>query len=241
MQKGDIMKKVVVDSRIKKSSADTLSTLGYELIKLPPFPALQAPVSAHPDMLIFIFEKNIVCHKDYLAIAKNELEEISALGYTLMVSDEPISSKYPHDILFNALRLGKNIYARLDHISKFISEIAQEEGYALKNVKQGYAKCSVCPVGNNAAITADASLAKAMCADGTDVLLISQKNIRLDGYDTGFIGGCSGSDAENIYFSGNILLHPDGKLIADFCEKHQKKAVSLSDEPLYDVGSLFFL
>ncbi len=235
------MKKVVVDSRIPESSAEGLSALGYELIPLPPFPALQKPVSAHPDMLMFIFGKNVICHKDYLPIAHKELDEIAALGYTLLVSDEPISSSYPRDILFNALPLGKNIYAMLDSVSAFILELAKKEGYSLKNVKQGYAKCSVCPLGDKAAITSDPSLCKAMREDGIDVLLISPKNIRLDGYDTGFIGGCSGSDSENIYFSGNILLHPNGKLISDFCEKHQKKPVSLSDEPLYDVGSLFFL
>ncbi len=235
------MKKVVVDSRINKSLAEGLSALGYELIPLPPFPALQEPVSAHPDMLMFIFGKNVICHKDYLPIAHKEIGEIAALGYDLLVSDEPISSIYPRDILFNALSLGKNIYARLDSVSAFILELAKKEGYSLKNVNQGYAKCSVCPVGEDAAITADPSISKAMREDGIDVLLISQKSIRLDGYDTGFIGGCSGSDLENIYFSGNILLHPDGKLISDFCEKHQKNALSLSDEPLYDVGSLFFL
>ena len=235
------MKKVVVDSRIKKSSAERLCALGYELIKLPPFPALQLPVSAHPDMLIFILGKTVICHRDYLPIAHKELDEIAALGYELIVSDEPISSQYPHDVLFNALPLNKNIYARLDSVSNFILEIAKKEGYSLKNVKQGYAKCSVCPIGEKAAITSDPSLYKAMCADGTDVLLISPKNIRLDGYDTGFIGGCSGEDADNIYFSGNISLHPDEKLILDFCQSHQKNAVSLSDEPLYDIGSLFFL
>lgn len=235
------MKKVIVDSRIPESSAKGLSSLGYKLISLPPFPALQVPVSAHPDMLMFIFGKNVICHKDYLKIAHKELDEITALGYTPIISDEPISSDYPRDILFNALKIGKNIYAKLDSVSKFILDLASKEGYSLKTVKQGYAKCSVCPVGDKAAITSDSSLCKAMREDGIDVLFISPKNIRLDGYDTGFIGGCSGEDSDNIYFSGNILLHPDGKLISDFCEKHQKKAVSLSEEPLYDVGSLFFL
>lgn len=235
------MKKVVVDSRIKKGAEAGLYALGYELIKLPTFPTLQSPVSAHPDMLIFIWGRSVICHRDYIPIARKELDEIAALGYELLVSDEPISSAYPDDILFNALKIGKNIYAKLDSVSKFILELGKKEGCSLRNVKQGYAKCSVCPVGEDAAITSDPSLSKAMREDGIDVLLISQKKIALDGYDTGFIGGCSGSDLENIYFSGNILLHPDGRLISDFCEKHQKKAISLSDEPLYDIGSLFFL
>ena len=46
----------------------------------------------------------------------------------------------PHDVIFNALPLGKSIYARLDSVSKSILEIAAKDGYSTKNVKQGYAK-----------------------------------------------------------------------------------------------------
>jgi hypothetical protein len=99
----------------------------------------------------------------------------------------------------------------------------------------------VCKVGERAAITSDTSLYKAMIADGYDALLISAGHIGITEYDTGFIGGCSGFDGERVYFSGNISLHPDAQAIKDFCAKHGMCAVSLSDEPLFDVGSLFFI
>ena len=65
--------------------------------------------------------------------------------------------------------------------------------------------------------------------------------MRLDGYDTGFIGGASGADDDAVYFCGDVSHHPDADAIKAFCQKHGKECVSLSDEELTDVGTLFFI
>ena len=235
------MKKVIVDSRIPKKCADTLCKMGFELILLPPFSALPAPVSAHPDMLLFVAHRDIICHMDYLEANSDIFEKISAEGYDIIPTDEEISNKYPSDILFNALHISDTVYCKRDFISRFIKDFAARKNFNVRDVKQGYSKCSVCVVSEGAAITSDPSLHRAMSASGLDVLLISSGNITLSGYDTGFIGGCSGQNGDGVYFSGNILLHPDGEKIIDFCAKHEKRTISLSDEPLVDIGSLFFI
>ena len=235
------MKKVLVDSRIPKKCADTLYGLGFELIPLPAFSALPAPVATHPDMLLFIAEKNIICHKDYLSANPDIFEKISAEGYDIITTDEEISNEYPSDILLNALHISDTVYCKQNSISHFIKDFVARKNLNICNVKQGYSKCSVCVVDDDSAITSDPSLCRAMVASGIDVLLISSGNITLSGYDTGFIGGCSGQNGDTVYFSGNILLHPDGEKIVDFCAKHKKTAVSLSEEPLLDIGSIFFI
>ena len=235
------MKMAVVDSRIPRPCAERLRKLGYGLIAMPEFPSLQAPVSAHPDMLLFFADREVLCHKDYLAIAETQIGEIAKCGYDVIVTDENIAPQYPRDVLLNALRIDNKIYCRADSASALILDFARERGYTVRNVKQGYAKCSVCTVGDRAAITSDPALCRAMREDGIDVLSISAGSVALIGYDTGFIGGCSGEDGEKIYFSGNISLHPDGERIVEFCEKHKKTAVSLSDEPFTDVGTIFFI
>ena len=235
------MKMAVVDSRIPRPCAEQLRKLGYGLIAMPEFPSLQSPVSAHPDMLLFFADREVLCHKDYLAIAETQIGEIAKCGYDVIVTDENIAPQYPRDVLLNALRIDNKIYCRADSASALILEFARERGYTVRNVKQGYAKCSVCTLGSNAAITSDPTLCRAMREDGIDVLSISAGSVTLPGYDTGFIGGCSGEDGDKIYFSGNISLHSDGARIIEFCEKHKKTAVSLSDEPLTDVGTIFFI
>lgn len=235
------MKKVIIDKRAPEAVKASLIDMGYSLIQMPPHPALPAPVSAHPDMLLFITDRKVFCHADYKEIAKAEFEEMADAGYEIVTTNEAIGDKYPSDILFNALHLGEHIYGKVNSISELIKEYTISSNITLRSVKQGYAKCSVAKVGERAAITSDTTLYKAMIADGYDVLLISAGHIGISEYDTGFIGGCSGCDVERVYFSGNIDLHPDAKAIKDFCSKHGMCAVSLSDEPLFDVGSLFFL
>lgn len=231
------MKYVIADNRIDKKCESGLRERGFELIKLPCFPVLQEPVSAHPDMLLFLGEGRIACHKDYFSIAQNEISKISEITNTeITLSCEKIDSEYPKDVLFNAAAVGNKLICRLDAVSEKI-----KMGYDIINVKQGYAKCSTCVVSDNAIITADNSIAKAAEKNGIDVLLVSSNGVRLDGYDCGFIGGASGSDQDNVYFCGNVDLHPDGERIKGFCQKHGKAAISLSDEPLYDFGTLMFI
>jgi len=72
-------------------------------------------------------------------------------------------------------------------------EAARRMGLELIPVKQGYAKCSLCIVSENAVITADEGLAYTLCRAGLDVLKIIPGCIRLPGYGYGFIGGCGGA------------------------------------------------
>lgn len=74
---------------------------------------------------------------------------------------------------------------------------------------------------------------------GIDVLTVSEGHISLPPYNFGFIGGSCGERGGKVYFCGSINSHPDGARIKEFCEKHGKTAISLSDRELIDVGSLF--
>lgn len=231
------MKYVITDNRIDENCEISLRQRGLEIIKLPCFPVLQEPVSAHPDMLLFLGEGRIVCHKDYFALAEKEISKISEITKKeIILSCENIGLEYPRDVLFNAAAVGDKLICRLDAASEMISE-----GYDVINVKQGYAKCSTCVVSDKAIITADSSIAKGAEQNGIDVLLVSSGGVRLNGYDCGFIGGASGADKDNVYFCGNVDLHHDGERIKEFCQKHGKVALSLSDEPLYDYGTLIFI
>ena len=235
------MKAVVVDGRIPSECAGTLQSLDFELILMPPWNRLSAPVSSHPDMLLFITGDTVICHAGYYAVARDPVERILSVGYRLILSDENCSTEYPHDILFNALPAGGYLYCLEKHLSGAVRMVTEKAGIRTVNVRQGYARCSACIVGENAVITSDVSLDRALREHGTDVLLISPGNIRLDGYPCGFIGGASGYDNENVYFAGNLALHPDADKIESFCIRHGKRAVSLSADPLTDIGTMFFI
>ncbi len=236
------MKKFVLSSDTLPSECQcSLISLGYTPLLLPKCQRLQDGVASHSDMLVFFFGKKYLCTKEYYFQAKDIFEQINALGYAPIFTDEIHGKDYPSDVLFNALPLGKHIYGLSSALSKDLTNLANMNGMEIVNVRQGYTKCSVCKVSENAIITADTGIAKAAQEREADVLKISAGHVRLDGYDCGFIGGASGADEKSVFFCGDILSHPDGEAIIDFCAKHGKACISLSNEPLFDVGTLFFL
>ena len=106
------------------------------------------------------------------------------------------------------------------------------------NVRQGYCKCSCLNVSENAVITDDECIYKALCLNEIDALLISKGDITLNGHDYGFIGGASGKISKtDILFFGDVTKHRDYKKIAGFIEKHGCKIISL-DFPLTDFGGI---
>jgi hypothetical protein len=233
---------VITDRRIDNSSLSALENYGFEPILLPPADYLAKAVSAHTDMLVFIGFGRLFCHEKYYAKNASVIDRISSLAaLDLVLSDEPTGEKYPSDVLFNACVVGNRLICNENTVSKLILELARENGYEIISVPQGYTKCSVAVVSDNAIITADKAIAVACKSAELGVLEISEGHISLPPYEFGFIGGASGVCDDKVYFCGSIDLHPEGEQIKDFCKKHKKNAVSLSGGELQDVGSLFFI
>jgi len=228
----------VVDRRISPVAVEKLRKYGYDCILMPPFTSLAEPVSAHPDMLVFCFDNLLITHSGYYKIAKKEIDLICRkCGFKLILSNEKISKSYPEDVLFNAALIGDKIIGNIKHLSKVLKNEAEKRNIKLLNVNQGYAKCSICKISENAFITADKGIAKAL--EGQfDILTISDGYVDLKGYDTGFIGGATGADDTNVYFCGDIEKHTDSEKIKAFCKKYSKKAVSLTNDNLYDIGTI---
>ncbi len=233
--------KVITDSRIPMSAKEKLIRDGFDIIELPLWNRLAPPVSGHPDMLLFFADNKIITHRGYSELASKQISKLIGQGFEIILSDEKISDKYPNDILFNCVEFENAIFGNEKHTSKHIIEYAISRSKRFVSVKQGYAKCSVAKISENAAITADKSLYKAMIKNGIDVLLISPGGVTLEGYDYGFIGGATGGCCDKIYFIGDPLLHPDGAAMINFCEKHKKSPIALSSEKLFDGGSLLFI
>ena len=226
----------VADCRITRAIEDALYNYADKIIKLPPHPSLATPVASHPDMLIWRVGKKIVTYESYLTIAKKELDEISRLGFELTVDTSLPCATYPKDVRLNAATVGDRVIAN----KKYVSELIKNSPLELIHVNQGYAKCSTAVVSDDAIITSDPSIYDVAIKNGIDALKIRAGHVRLDGYDTGFIGGCSGSVDEALLFTGDLSRHPDAQAISDFCAYHKKRPVSLAKQDLYDYGTVFF-
>lgn len=232
----------VIDCRLPEKCRESLAARGFEPLPLPPFKKLSAPVASHPDMLLFISDGILITHKDYYEVAKAEIDRIASAGkLNILLSDEEIGDTYPHDIIFNAALVGNSVLCLEKAISKHIKVLADETGRRTVNVNQGYTKCSTVIVDKNAVITSDRTVALAARECGIDLLFVRPGYIELPGYDTGFIGGASGRLGDKIYFCGDLDTHPDAMAIKAFCAAHCRTAVSLSDDRLFDAGTIFFI
>ena len=219
-----------------------LSDLGFEVRILPHDPRLADPIRSHADMLIFNIKEYIFCSAKYYSKAINIFEELTEYGYKTVKCDVELSDKYPYDIAFNMGIIEDIIWGKIEHNAKEVLKYAKSLGFELVNTNQGYAKCSTLILGNKAIITADegiSNIAKSKCKP---VLKInnSPESVELPGYNYGFIGGASGVLENNIYFTGEILSHPQGRFIKEFCEELGFKTICLSSKKLLDIGGIMF-
>jgi ferredoxin len=221
-----------ISKNADKKIIDALEQGGIEIKSLAPFSALSYPVDTHSDMLLLMINDTVFVHKDY----KIDLTDFK----NIIKIDEPISNKYPNDVLLNIAVVGKNAFCNTKHASKTVLKYLEENNYAIHHVAQGYAHCSTCIVSESALISADLGIVQEAQKAGIDALLISNGHISLPPYNYGFIGGSCGSCGDKIYFCGSLEFHPDGNKIRQFCEKHGKNAVELLDAPLIDIGGILF-
>ena len=234
--------KALIDCRADASLLSALKSHGFEPITIPPADYLQAGIASHTDMLIFIGFDRLFCHTSYYEKNKSLIDSLAACSQlTLTISDEPVGAKYPSDVLFNACLIGNRLICNEKTVSRFILDAAIEKKYEIINVPQGYTKCSICTVSDNAIITADHPIATACKALDINVLEISEGYVALSPYSHGFIGGASGMCGDMVYFCGSLSTHPDAGRIVDFCRAYGKTAISLTDSALIDVGTIFFI
>ena len=233
---------VLTDCRINENCLTELKNLGFEAIFMPPALNLQSGVSSHTDMLLFLGFGKLFCHGEYYRINTELIERIANRAkLEVVLSDEKWSAEYPHDVLFNACTVGKRLLCNEKTVSRLIIDEARSQGYGIINVPQGYTKCSVCVVSDNAIITADRAIAAACTSAGIDALLVTEGHVSLPPYEFGFIGGASGVCGDNIYFCGSLDTHPDSQNIKGFCQKYGRSVISLSNDTMQDVGSLIFI
>ena len=212
--------------------------------------ALEHPVASHIDMqVIHLYRENILSapveeckvNKRYTA----QLDELPCKVKKL-VDDKaivfsglsPLEPKYPGCAAYNVLLLDKMAIFNPKCIDLNLNNKLFELDYRPIYVKQGFARCSVCVVREDAVITADTGIAAALRRESVDVLLIRPGFISLPGYDTGFLGGATFKIADDtLAFTGRLDGHPDRDLIFAFLEKYGVCAVTLSEQPIFDIGS----
>ena len=228
----------LVDERISDKCFSALTDRGFYPVRLPKMPSLPSPIASHTDIISFKLKEKLFFSRKYFELFR---EQLSPLGsQNLLLTDMSQGEKYPLDAIFNGLLISDILFCKSDTFSKEILAEAEREGIRIVHVNQGYPACTTLKISENAAVTADRGMEKALLKEGISVLFIENGDISLPPYDYGFIGGCAGIYKDEIFFLGDIKRHRDCDRICDFITSLKKKSTSLSDEPLSDLGGIIF-
>ncbi len=227
---------VLLDRCAPPSVQNALTAMNVKIIHSGIIKTITSAVSTHPDMSLHHVGENVfVCSKalyDYY-------QSVLPGNIILHCGSSTLGGNYPDDIAYNIARVGRYAIHHLKYTDPVIRSLLEKQNVTFIHVSQGYSKCSVCLVAENAIITADRGIASAASYEHIDVLLITPGSIELRGMEHGFIGGASGLlKKHTLLFAGNIAAHPDFGAIDAFCNRYGTQIVSLSNDNLVDIGSI---
>lgn len=227
----------IVDRKMPDSMVEKLKVFG-DVYKSTKIYIEDESVSTHPDMQIhFICTDTAVCHPD----TAKYYEEILPAHIKILKGEIKAEGTYPRICAYNIARVGKFVICNTKYAEKSIIDFYIENGYEIIHVNQGYAKCNICPVSNNAFITEDVGIFNATKeTEGITPILVEHGSVNLKGFDYGFIGGASGLFENKLLFCGSLAENPNKEKILYALKTYGCEYAELSDKALSDFGSIMF-
>ncbi len=226
---------VIIDYRAQNETIEELERMGFKVIPTLKVPALYDAINGHADIQVFKTKSGLIVAPEVFEYYKNTLSDVN-----IIKGSNKLQNVYPYDISYNCANLGNYLICKRLHTTIEILEYGLRYKKEILNVNQGYSKCSVCIINENAIITADKSIAKVCKEHKIDVLEIDEGYIELNGMNYGFIGGATGLiDKSTLAVNGEIKTHPNSDSIISFAKNHGVDIIELKKGNLYDVGSIF--
>lgn len=232
------MKYAIIDYRASAKTVDALEKLNFSVIKTPQLTTLYTTICGHSDIMVFKAQNDeIIVEPTVFKYFSNKLTNIEVVAGNTILNE-----KYPFDIAYNAALVGKKLICNEQFTDDKILDFANRNDIKIVNTKQGYAKCSICIISDEAIITSDKNIQIAAEKNKIDVLMVDDTSIKLNGFEHGFIGGATGLISKNILaVNGDINYHKDCNRIVDFCKSYGIEVISLNNEQIDDIGSIITL
>lgn len=227
--------RVVIDTRADIQTKTSLENLGFSIVESIIIDTLYDSVASHPDMMIhYIKDLNMfIAAPEAYEHFKRYITDIN-----IIKGSKPLNSRYPDDIAYNIAAFGNYAVCKTAYTTPEILSEYKSLNKVIVNVNQGYSKCSICTVGENAVITSDPSIYNALSKTDIDILKIREGFIKLRGLSHGFIGGATGVIKNTLLINGNIKTHPDCDRIISFCKNHGVYTEYLKSGEIEDIGSI---
>lgn len=233
-------KSLIIGERYRSILEAPLAELGYGVLWLPDNPSVSRALSGHADLSVFLspFEGEKTAYIAQYLRGTYFSEELALSGYDVRVIPEIQSPVYPGDVHLNIRAAGGSVLLNSRTVSRDLyGYLSCRDDIRLIDVHQGYAACCTLCCGEDAIITSDPGIYRAVSEAGFDVLKISPGHILLPGYDYGFIGGCAFMPCAGVMaFTGSLDTHPDRISILDFLSRHSVAPVFLTEHEIFDIG-----
>jgi len=230
-----------VDYRVTEEELLNLSRLNMNPILIPKCNEVYEAINGHPDIQLNILKNKsstkIIVQKN---ISQQFKEVLKANNIHYIVSKKSLSNTYPNDIILNSLILENYFIHNLKYSDE---ELLKSQNLKVHiNVPQGYTKCSILPVRDNALITSDKGIFQSLKDYDFDILLLPPGDILLPSLNYGFIGGVGGMISnDKMAFFGDLDNYKWGSELKKFLFKHDVLPIALRKGKLIDRGSLLTL
>ena len=226
----------VISQEVPEEIRRTLRQSFEDVIPLPPDDELAPPVSCHPDMIFAVLDGCMFLSARYYERNTAVIDRIALLGGLTVCPEEIVrNERYPNDVAFNIAVWRDAVICRPDVSCRALLTFAEERGYRIVPVKQGYTGCS-CLVTDDAVLTFDRGIAKVLEREKIPCVRLTEGGVNLPGYGngSGFIGGAGGFCGGTVYLCGNA----DSLPCADPIKAAGHRIVSLSSAPVTDYGGI---
>ena len=228
------MKYVIVAENFPEDSAEKLKAYG-EVVRTRANKKLLKGLDTHTDILVHPLPSGeLVVDRDNFEYYKKIFPDKKILP-----SHSSLSKKYPKDVPLNAFTFKNYFIHNLKFTDQVLLDYYKNSGYEMKNIKQGYGKCSSL-VTEDFIITSDGGIYESL-RDFIPIYKINHGEIKLQNFNYGFIGGASGALGKKIFFTGDFSHHSSYEEILKIIKKYDYEIEILSKDPIEDFGSIYFI
>ena len=210
---------------------------GIVVIPPPMLKILPIGLRKHADLGICVLGgKKAVCPPE---TAKYYTDVLLPYGIEIITGETHIGCHYPQDCAYNVGIAGRKCFLNRNVCDGVLLYELEKAGYEIIHIKQGYGKCSICPIDENTIISGDKGICRTAREYGFTVLEISHSGIILTGYENGFFGGAAGMlSPKEIAVNGELSYIPDGEKILKFLKERDISVKNLKKGEICDIGSV---
>jgi hypothetical protein len=232
---------VIIDERVNESIQDYFLNLGYEVIKVKKQDQIYNEICSHTDIFCVKIDDTVIYEKEAI-LGKLNNKYISLYG-------DNVENIYPKVAAYNVCIIGNDAVHNFKITDKAVLNILHEKGYNLINVKQGYSRCSIIPLGSKCCITSDKGIYNVLLKNNFDVLYVDQSELDIKLFNEsgtyskmkGFIGGCTSVIGDTVIFFGDIDKLKCKERLVNYIYSKGFKIKDFKNMDVIDYGSCIFL